>query len=383
MSRQSWYFGIFVAGIIFSFGNNAVLSFSVTTKSHPEAFRLANTFPTGTISLNSASTTFDPSNDTPEPIASVKALDVIIPRSAITQLSKKSDKQGLLQLSFIVGVLALSMSIPQPTISLLATAFVSSFFFHGLHETVHDTAFASPFLNRVVRHIFGFLCMRPARHYFYYHWQHHKYTGNPELDSELQTGSFLDFPINNMPTYLIYLTGIPFWIDAVGSLLRHSAGRCNEVYLSKNSKAAPEVVKEARLYFVCYILVACWMWKVPPVASSLLQYWMLPALLGQPFLRLYLLAEHRGMANSDNIIENTRTVATKNWFVRRLAWSMPYHKEHHSWPSVPFWNLYRVHELLPPAARGSNGGDSLYDELKECQSYIGFNWTFIKSLIKK
>jgi hypothetical protein len=43
--------------------------------------------------------------------------------------------------------------------------------------------------------------------------------------------------------------------------------------------------------------------------------------LGQPFLRFYLMAEHRGCRESANILENTRTTQT-NWFIRQMAWQV-------------------------------------------------------------
>ena len=125
-----------------------------------------------------------------DPVASVDALDKLVPRSKLKRLVQaKSNLQGALQVSFHFRLLALAASL----LSTLAMAFVSAFFFTGMHETVHRTAFASKWANDFFAHLFGFLCLRPARHYFYYHWQHHKYTGNPKLDSEMQTGSFWIF----------------------------------------------------------------------------------------------------------------------------------------------------------------------------------------------
>ena len=67
-------------------------------------------------------------------------------------------------------------------------------------------------------------------------------------------------------------------------------------------------------------------------------------LLGFPFLRLYLLAEHGRCPSVANMFENTRTTMTTR-AVRLLAWNMPYHAEHHAWPAVPFHKLPEVHDL--------------------------------------
>jgi len=58
----------------------------------------------------------------------------------------------------------------------------------------------------------------------------------------------------------------------------------------------------------------------------------------QPALRLYLLAEHGDCPQVANMFANTRTTFT-NRAMCWLAWNMPYHTEHHVWPSVPFSKL--------------------------------------------
>ena len=79
------------------------------------------------------------------------------------------------------------------------------------------------------------------------------------------------------------------------------------------------------------------------LGALLLWVWLLPLALGFPVLRLYLLAEHGRCPAVANMFENTRTTFT-NALVRRLAWNMPYHAEHHAFPSVPFHRLPAWHQ---------------------------------------
>ena len=79
--------------------------------------------------------------------------------------------------------------------------------------------------------------------------------------------------------------------------------------------------------------------------SSVLVFWVVPLLLGQPFLRLYLLAEHTGCPTVSNMLQNSRTTETTA-ALRWLAWNMPFHAEHHACPAIPFHALPRAHELL-------------------------------------
>jgi len=73
-------------------------------------------------------------------------------------------------------------------------------------------------------------------------------------------------------------------------------------------------------------------------------------LLGQPFLRLYLLAEHWGCpfspaAQPIAMLARSRTTYT-NPFIRFLAWNMPFHAEHHAYPALPFHALPRANALV-------------------------------------
>jgi fatty acid desaturase len=74
-----------------------------------------------------------------------------------------------------------------------------------------------------------------------------------------------------------------------------------------------------------------------------------PLLVGQGFLRPYLLAEHTACAFTRDCLENTRTTLTL-WLVRLFAWNMPYHAEHHAYPAVPF------HARPREASRGVAAG---------------------------
>ena len=68
-------------------------------------------------------------------------------------------------------------------------------------------------------------------------------------------------------------------------------------------------------------------------------------MLGQPFLRLYLLTEHTGCPHVPEMLRNTRTTFT-NPLVRFFTWNMPYHVEHHVHPTVPFHRLPAFHRVL-------------------------------------
>jgi fatty acid desaturase len=85
--------------------------------------------------------------------------------------------------------------------------------------------------------------------------------------------------------------------------------------------------------------------SIAAASAALLYLWVAPVLLGQPFLRLYLLAEHTGCPLVANMLENSRTTRSLAP-LRRLAWNMPYHAEHHAYPALPFHALPAAHRVL-------------------------------------
>src|SRR5262249_58411840 len=108
-----------------------------------------------------------------------------------------------------------------------------------------------------------------------------------------------------------------------------------------------------RILWACYLFVL--LASIYCQRTEALLYWVLPAVLGQPFLRLFLLAEHSGCAFTDDMLENTRTTRT-NIAVRGLTWFMPYHAEHHAFPSIPFHALPELHALIGRRVRVTTVG---------------------------
>jgi fatty acid desaturase len=86
-----------------------------------------------------------------------------------------------------------------------------------------------------------------------------------------------------------------------------------------------------------------------------LELWILPALIGQPFLRAYLLAEHAACPLVADMLANSRTTYTTA-IVRFLAWNMPYHSAHHAVPTVPFHKLPELNAKLSSRLKSTAEG---------------------------
>merc|ERR1719189_1846130 len=74
-----------------------------------------------------------------------------------------------------------------------------------------------------------------------------------------------------------------------------------EYYLQRPQRRY-NISLEALVFVTAYFLI--WMFVNH---RFLWTYWLLPSLIGQVFLRIYLIAEHRECASNTNMFSNTRT----------------------------------------------------------------------------
>ena len=265
-------------------------------------------------------------------------------RETLRRLSQRSNARGALQLSVHVALLcATGFGVWAARGSLLIVpaivlhGIVLNFLFCPLHETTHWSAFASRRTNAAVGWICGFLLLLPPQFFRQFHFTHHRFTQNPSHDPELAQPAAA-----TLRTYLWRASGLPNWQRRLSVTLRHAlTGRVPEPFVPARLHAA--IVREARILWIGYALVLCVSLMLR--RADALLYWIFPLLAGQPFLRLFLMAEHAGCASSDDMFANTRTT-TSNGAVRLLSWQMPYHVEHHCFPSVPFFSLAGLHALI-------------------------------------
>src|SRR5262245_50912898 len=218
----------------------------------------------------------------------------------------------------------------------VAHGYVLAFLFCAFHETAHRTAFRSRWLNVAVGTLTGLLTFWPYQNYRVFHWEHHRFTQDPDRDPEL----YFAKP-NSLVVYLFVLTGIPNFHRRVSDILRLACGAADRPWMAPPERRS--LIIEARAYLAVYVIVA--IASVLAGSAMPLVVWIVPLLVGQAFLRPYLLAEHTACAFTRDCLDNTRTTLTLP-LVRLYAWNMPYHAEHHAYPAVPFHALPRLHERV-------------------------------------
>jgi len=256
-------------------------------------------------------------------------------------LTERLNSPGLVRLTFHWGLiilfgLVISLGLPGWKLLMIPQGILIVFSFTLLHEAIHCTPFRTEWLNQLAGRTSAFLIFLPPTWFKYFHFAHHRYTQNPEKDPELITPK----PKTTL-SFIKHVSGIPTWIGHFKALLNNASGACKEDFIPK--KAIPRITNEARIQLLAYVLILSL--SIFLESSALFWAWVFPLALGQPFLRIYLLAEHGDCPTVTNMLENSRTTYTNN-IIRFVAWNMPYHTEHHSYPTVPFHKLPKLHKIM-------------------------------------
>ncbi len=279
-----------------------------------------------------------------------KAFIAALPPDRLTELQTTQDRAGLWHLAGHGGVILglglwIALGLPIWQLALVAQGIAICFLFTLAHEATHKTPFLTPALNEWAGRIAGLMIALPFEWFRYFHLAHHRHTNDPDKDPELLAGA----KPATRGEFIVYVTGIPYWVDMLDRVIGSAFGRDPGDFVPR--RAHPRIITEAKWMLLIYA----------PALSSLVitpllfWVWWLPCLLGQPFLRLYLLAEHGRCPRVANMLENTRTTYT-NRMVRFLAWNMPYHTEHHTLPQVPFHRLPDLHRDMQAHLRVTSDG---------------------------
>ncbi len=266
----------------------------------------------------------------------------------LRELSARSNFQGAARSLCHYGVVILVGSLIWKVSSsygilwalplIVVQGYFVAFLFMAVHETAHKTAFKSRSLNLAVGYLSAFIIGQPYEYYCLFHWDHHRYTQDPEKDPELIVGVK---PKSDTQIVIAY-SGLLQVAGRLRLMLGHAVtGKVTVPWIPENKRAI--IVTEARVYGTLYVLLlALSLWFS---SALLLMVWVVPLVIGQFFLRPYLLAEHTGCDRTRSAFQNTRTTYTAA-IVKWFAWNMPYHVEHHAYPSIPFHALPRLNAIV-------------------------------------
>ena len=298
-----------------------------------------------------------------------------IEQQQLRLLMKKNDNPALMRFilmyTLFIGIsVSIVLSWAGPfwliLLTLIAFGILCCSIFACEHETVHNTAFKSTNLNLIAARLVGIAHLYPSTAFKELHFTHHRYTHVPGMDPEI---SFAKKPlppvIKYIPSYLIWLTGIPMLIFKIFMLITGAFGMPEFIRKIFFSFVRPEVRLKLMIEsFYIMLIYGTLMYLALFVNPG---FWgiFIGQVVGHCILASYLTPEHNGLPHEGNIFNRTRSMKTTK-LVKLLMWNMTYHAEHHAYPSIPFHALPKLHELIK-------------DEIShKDESYPGFHLKVIK-----
>jgi fatty acid desaturase len=270
--------------------------------------------------------------------------DRVLTPTELRALSGRTNADGAMRLGIHCALLVgtgwlVAVSGPWTLLpTMLAFGIVQVALFAPAHETMHQTAFASRRANAIVGWITSCPSLLNAQFYSAFHLAHHRHTQIPGQDPELDMT-----PPTNVAGYVRRVLGVPYWrlrLRVIADCWRGDL----RAYPYVGDAVRDRIIFSVRAMSLTMLggsvlSAVLFGWATPFI------YWIGPQLLCQPFLRAYVLAEHTGCTQDRNGLTNTRTTMT-NAVVRLLMWNMPFHAEHHLYPSIPFHRLADAHTAI-------------------------------------
>lgn len=264
----------------------------------------------------------------------------------LKEFNAKSDIFGGLQMAShlaLIGGLGYLHYLAMGSWWVLASGFalgvVINFLYAAQHELSHWTVFRTRYLNELFGRLVGFAMIFPRDYDLAMHQAHHRWTSNWERDGELTREPY------TLQSYSLYFIGITYWMNRVTGLVRRARGIIIEPYIGAAVEA--KIIRESRLHIAGYAVIALVSLALESWAA--VTFWLLPMVLTKWVHQLQNTIEHLGLSHESDILNNTRSTRT-NAVMRWLCWQMPYHTAHHSYPSVPFWQLRRLNDKIEAAA---------------------------------
>jgi len=272
---------------------------------------------------------------------------VLLDRNTLKTLSAKSDFPAALKLTihfslfiaclFALVYLEMEWYFHYPF--LLFFGFIIFSLYAPFHESTHKTAFKTPWANKLCAWLTGLTYGYSPGMHEGFHFEHHRYT-NQEKDPE-KGFSLPDF--QGKTFFQILLAGVLGMLVPVHSLILSFVP---VKYWDKFEAQWAPVKKRKAWQWECRLLSLIWIsafYFLSPNPPLLLNV-LLGLFIGRFIHGFITVTEHEGLKGSGHMLYRTRSVVSSK-FYRWFWWNMNFHAEHHTWPSVPFHQLPKLHQL--------------------------------------
>lgn len=224
---------------------------------------------------------------------------------------------------------------------------------HALGILVHDACHYRLFPNKIANDMItdilvSFHLGMSTSLYRKWHYPHHRYVNterDPEVMGEKGSPDTWKWPNTKLHMFKLFLK------DALGFNIINMAGIMSLwspwSRLSVPSKDPGGVPVREKVALILFAVSGISALVYFGFVVDYLLLWILPSLtFFNIIFKFRSFAEHKVVKN-ENELNNTRTV-TSNWLERFFIspCNVNYHLEHHLFPSVPFYNLPKLHSLL-------------------------------------
>jgi fatty acid desaturase len=276
----------------------------------------------------------------------------------IRDLSRTSMWPTISALSVDWGLIALAFALPSlfpnPVIGIVSFVLIARqqlALAIVMHDAAHKRLFSSVKLNDFVGQ---FLCAAPLLFSMYsyrtLHLRHHKDPLSPD-DPDLSliggypiSGKSFARKLLRDALGISYFKFIRYFIH-MARKPKSASGDDRSSKASASEKPPPLpiivgsiVLMNTLLFLALAIVHHPWFY---------LTLWLLPAITAlQVLLRIRGVAEHAGYEANKNQMLNARTVRSSWQTLLFAPHSVNYHIEHHVYPSIPHYNLKKVHDLF-------------------------------------
>ncbi len=287
---------------------------------------------------------------------------ISISRKDLNELNQRSNFWGFLQsLSFLSLFCLLGGSAYYFFQKNHWIAFGIVLYLHGIlssftgmeaasHELSHSTVFKTKRINDFFYRLFCFISWNNWIHLRYNHRVHHNYTSFEGLDPDISINSRILKA--NIWNFLLLFTFdfikfyrriIPIVFQALGSTRpEYSLSPALSPEILK--KQSPKMRRVARLILIIHVLLIIFFIYYEKYILIILVN--LPSFFATFLAKACVTLQHIGLPKNNRYWSQNSYTFYANPVIRFLYWNMNYHIEHHSYASVPFYQLPKLHRAM-------------------------------------
>jgi beta-carotene ketolase (CrtW type) len=237
------------------------------------------------------------------------------------QMERELQRGGIIVALLIIGIwaasLTLLLSIDISNFHFLALMLLiiwQTFLYTGLFITAHDAMHGVVFpQNTKLNHFIGTLCLSlygllPYKHLLKKHWLHHQCPAS-QLDPDFHDGKHKNF----FAWYLYFMKKYWNW---------------------------PQIITLMVLYNVVNYTL-----HIP--SNNLTLFWVIPSILSSVQLFYFgTFLPHRQPKEGYSEPHRAQTIARPIWLSFITCYHFGYHKEHHEYPNLAWWQLPQIHQII-------------------------------------